>query len=157
MDVLIVDDDFNKMRQLSSFIRKEFPDAQVEERRSYQSGLKTALLNTPDIILLDMTMPTYDVGGKEKGGRERRYAGFQVLKQLHRKGIRTSVIIVTQFERFGEGEELITLDELREQLAKEFDTNYVCTVFYQAADSRWMDQLRQVLAHLSTRSDDEAS
>jgi len=149
MKVLIVDDDLNKVRQLTSFVRKEFPDAAIEERRSYQSGLKAAILSTPDIVVLDMTMPTFDVGGKEKGGRERRYAGLHILRQLRRKGVHTHVVIVTQFERFGEGDELITLDELREQLVKECDENYVSTIFYQAADSNWTDKLREVLRSVS--------
>ncbi len=148
MRILVVDDDPNKIRQLMQLIRSEFPDAEAEEQRSYQSGLKAALLNTPDVMLLDMTMPTFDVGGKEKGGRERRYAGRQVLHQLQRKRVETKVVVVTQFERFGEGPELITLDELRAELKREFPVNYVTTVFYQAADSQWMDSLREVLKSL---------
>jgi CheY-like chemotaxis protein len=149
MKVLVVDDDLNKIRQLTAFIKSEFPRACVDERKSYQSGLKAALLDNPDVIVLDMTMPTFDVGGKEKGGRERRYAGVQILRQLRRKEIRTAVVIVTQFERFGEGDDLITLDELREQLVQEFEHNYICTICYQAADSQWKDKLREVLGRLS--------
>lgn len=148
MRILVVEDDPNKLRQLMTIITSEFPDAIREEQRSYQSGLKAALLDTPDVIILDMTMPTFDVGGKEKGGRERRYAGRQVLHQLHRKGVHAKVIVVTQFERFGEGEELITLDELETELRTLFPNNYVKTIFYQAADSQWMGQLRDVLQEL---------
>ena len=90
-------------------------------------------------------MPTYDVGGKETGGRERRYAGMQILRQLKRKGTEVRTIIVTQFEQFGEGDQLLTLDQLRLDLATEFGTYYLGSVYYQAGDSRWRDELRDLL------------
>ena len=139
--VLVVDDDPHKIRQLAGCVRDEYPHAEVIERKSYQSGLKAALLDSPDLIILDMTMPTYDVGGKEVGGRERRYAGHQILRQLRRKNSNAQVIIVTQFEKFGEGKDLVTLDELKIQLRNEFDDRYLGVVFYQAADSRWKHEL----------------
>jgi CheY-like chemotaxis protein len=145
MKVLVVDDDLNKMRQLLDFVRDNLPDASVISCRSYQSGLKSALFERPDVILLDMTMPTYDVGGKETGGKERRYAGLQILRQLKRKDAETRAIVVTQFEQFGEREQLVTLGELARSLKNEFDRSYLGTVFYQAGDARWRDELKDVL------------
>jgi CheY-like chemotaxis protein len=145
MRVLLVDDDPNKARQIRNFLDEEFADWQVEERRSFQSGLKEALLSVPDFILLDMTMPTYDVSGKETGGIERRYAGTEILRRLQRKGVNIPVIVVTQFERFGEGEELVTLDELRVNLAERFPESFKGAVFYQAANSEWKSELRRNL------------
>lgn len=146
MRILIVDDDPHKMRQLTGFMREEYAFAAIEEQRSYQSGLRSAVENPPDVMILDMTMPTYDVGGKETGGRERRYAGLQVLEQLRRRQVATAVIVCTQFPRFGEGTELITLDELRSQLEREFVGTYRGTVFYQAADAQWKKELRDALS-----------
>lgn len=146
--ILLVDDDPNKARQIRSFLSSEVPDAQVEERRSFQSGLKEALLSPPDLMLLDMTMPTYDVSGKETGGVERRYAGVEVLRRLQRKGIRIPVVVVTQFEKFGEGEELVTLEELRADLQDRFSESFRGAVFYQAANSEWKTELHDVLMPL---------
>jgi CheY-like chemotaxis protein len=145
MNVLLVDDDPNKVRQLRAFLASEFPDLHVEERNSFQSGLKEALLNTPDLLILDMTMPTYDGGGNQGGGKERRYAGDEILRRLLRKRVHLPVIIVTQFERFGDGDDLITLDELRKELGEKFAKNYLGAVFYQAATSQWQGELRDML------------
>src|SRR4051794_5918194 len=148
MKVLIIDDDINKIRQLKTFVVERFPCLEIEERRSYQSGARAAVLDTPEIILLDMTMPTFNVGGKETGGRERRYAGIQILRNVRRKEIRTKVIVVTQFERFGEGDEQITIHELREKLSQEFSGMYAGTIYYEAADSKWTEQLHKLMATL---------
>jgi hypothetical protein len=51
------------------------------------------------------------------------------------------VIIVTQFEQFGDGKDRVTLQELKEQLAASYPSHYITTVYYQAANSRWMGEL----------------
>ncbi|HWG44040.1 MAG TPA: hypothetical protein VN688_14775 [Gemmataceae bacterium] len=90
-------------------------------------------------------MPNFDVGGKETGGRERRYAGLQILRQLKRKGAEAYTVVVTQFEQFGEGDQLVTLDELRRNLMAEFTEFHLGAIYYQAADSRWRDELRHAI------------
>lgn len=143
--ILIVDDDAKKMAKLVEFVEEKLPGTSILRKRSYQSGLKSALLDRPTLMLLDMTMPTFDVEGKE-GGRERRYAGVHILRQLRRKRSAVEAIIITQFESFGEGDTLQTLDELRKQLLEEFgDGHYLGTVYYQAAGSEWRDALWQLL------------
>lgn len=155
MNVLVVDDDPNKLRQLRAFLSGEFPELVIEERNSFQSGLKYALLEGPDVLLLDMTMPTYDVAGKETGGYERRYAGYDILRRLKRRQKPIPVIIITQFERFGDGDELITLEELKEQLSEEFADNYVGTVFYQAAAAQWRNDLRDAMKSIGCKASRE--
>lgn len=145
MKILVVDDDQNKIRQLKDYIAQLLPSVEVLVRHSYQSGLEAALFESPTLIVLDMTMPNYDVGGMETGGKERRYAGLQILKQLRRKSAEAKTIIVTQFEQFGEGDQLLTLDQLRMNLAAEFSDSYLGSVYYQAGDSRWRDELRDIL------------
>lgn len=145
MHVIIVDDDLNKIRQLRSLLYEELPSAHIDERHSFQSGLKQVLTENPDLLILDMTMPTFDIDKGEHGGRERRYAGEEILRRLRRRSRTFPVIVVTQFEQFGEGADLVTLEELRGRLATEFPTLYVGAVFYQASDSRWQDDLRNLL------------
>jgi CheY-like chemotaxis protein len=144
MKVLVVDDDPNKAKQLQDCVSDLLPFADVVHCRSYQSGLKVALFERPDVIVLDMTMPTYDVGGKETGGRERRYAGQQILRQLKRKMAMTLAVVVTQFEQFGEGDQLVTLEELSRSLAQEFGNSFLGTVFYQAGDTQWREEMRKL-------------
>ena len=50
-----------------------------------------------------------------------------------------------EFEKFGEGDELVTLAELRQKLEAEFPKGYVGIVYYQAADSRWRAELQAAL------------
>jgi len=151
MRLLVIDDDENKLRHMLSLLKSSFPDFEIEEKRSYQSGLKSLLLHPPDLLLLDMTMPTFDVGRGDKGGRERRYAGQEILEEMDRKEINLPVIVVTQFEQFGDGKDRVTLDELSNKLAESYPNHYLTTIYYQATNSRWMDELRSAIAQASRR------
>jgi CheY-like chemotaxis protein len=144
MKILIVEDDPNKLQHLEDLISSRKPDAEIISRRSYQSGLKEVLGTVLDLVVLDMTMPTYDVSSFEKGGRTRVYGGREILREIARRRLPTKVIVVTQFESFGEGAQRKTLDELCVELQRDFDVNYIGTVFYHPAQTEWRDNLAKL-------------
>lgn len=149
MNILLVEDDDNKAARLEECLR-ELPNVgTIIRHRSYQSGLKALVQSPPPIAVLDMTMPTYDVSPEEKGWRIRPYAGRDILDEVLRRQIRTRVIIVTQFESFGEGAEALTLEQLKSQLAADYPDHYVATVFYQASESGWRFALRKAVERAS--------
>jgi CheY-like chemotaxis protein len=128
-----------KSSQLESFIGSSFPSASVVTKVSYQSGLCEAVENTPDIILLDMNLPNYDPDSSEV--ETLLFAGREILQELNRLNICTMVVVVTQFEQFGEGADITTLEELSESLRKEFPGLYVGTVYYHPAQEDWKSAL----------------
>src|SRR5258708_830765 len=103
MRLLVVEDDENKRTQILGFLGERFSWVKVVAAESLQSGLKLIVSDQFDLILLDMTLPTFDVGIDEDGGRPRAYAGREILRQMDRRKIATPVIVLTQFDRFGEG------------------------------------------------------
>jgi len=143
--VLIVEDDENKSQQLDSFVREVVPDACIVVAKSYNSGLKEILSIHQDIVLLDMTLPTYDIGLSEEGGRPKHYGGRLILQQMQRRFIETPVVVVTQFDVFGTGADKLTREELDTQLKKDHPSIYLGTVYYNAAVEGWKGQLRRYL------------
>lgn len=141
MKILVIEDDQNKLKQLSAYIRGRWAHCSITERRSYHSGLEAIKNDTYSLILLDMSMPTYDITPREPGGRPRIFAGSEILRQMERKKISAPVIIVTQFETFGEADKRISLAELQNQLSSQFPQNYIGTVYYNAAHDNWKKDL----------------
>ena len=135
----------NKFRRVRDFLRTITSDAIVLEARSYQAAIRLAVEERPDAIILDMSMPTYDISVSDKGGRMKAYAGRDILRQMKRRGLQSKVIVLTQFESFGEREDVLTLPQLRDALAAEFSGNYIGTVFYNPSESGWMSALSQAL------------
>lgn len=146
MKILIVEDDPNKLGRVRECIEAEVSAATISERRSYQSGLKAILESPPDVIVLDMAMPTYDVTPAEKGGRPRPFGGRDILAQMKRRKVEVDVIVLTQYETFGEGAEQRSLQQLHSQLRREFPNNYLGVVFYHPAETDWRKQLLGFLA-----------
>lgn len=156
MNILIVDDDGDKRTLLAEFVGSLYPEAECRQRGSYQSGCEDAIESRPDIVLLDMAFPTYDVvpSEGETGGRQRPYGGRDVLREMTRHELPCRVIIVTQYDTFGEGEEVMSLDELRDRLAEEFQGTYVKTVFFQSSSSSWRAELAEALSLALVKGDE---
>lgn len=151
MKILIIEDDENKLKQISTFIKEFSKYIELTESRSYHSGIKEVLKNTFDLIILDMTMPTFDISPSEVGGRPRVYAGIDILSQMKKKLISIPVVVVTQFETFGESGNKISLDELDNQLRSEYN-NYLSAIYYNASSDNWKNELTQFLNFKNSKS-----
>jgi CheY-like chemotaxis protein len=147
-NVLIVEDDENKRLQLIQLINEISPEINIRIAKSFHSGLQIIVDENHDLILLDMTMPTYDIGQNEDGGRPQHYAGREILRQMARRRILTPVVVVTQFDVFGEDTDAMTRDQLDLQLHKDYPQTYIGTVYYNAAMSEWKHALKQIIRGL---------
>lgn len=145
MQVLIIEDDPHKLSLLADLVRRELPDATVVEARSHQSGLRSAVEGSPDLVLLDMSLPTFDMSAEESGWRPRPFGGRQILRRMSRRGISCPVVVVTGYEILGEGEELLTFEELGAELAERFPTLYRGAVFYHPAQTGWLAELSMLI------------
>ena len=148
MRILIIEDDENKRSQLLTFLEQDVPSAAVDTAGSLHSGLGKLLSAKYDLILLDMTMPTFDVTADEGGGRPQPYGGRSLLRQMDRRGISTPVVVVTQFDRFGDADDALTLTELESELALGHPRIYRGSVYYNATVESWKGQLHGRIAEV---------
>jgi CheY-like chemotaxis protein len=148
MSVVLVEDDEHKLDQLSAFLRATFPKVDVRVRRSFQSGLAEILDRPPSLVLLDMTLPTFDISDEEEGGRPRPYGGREILEHMDENEITCPAIVITQYDAFGTPENAITLSDLDMQLRNRFPNSYKGTVYYHAALESWKGELRFILDNL---------
>jgi DNA-binding NarL/FixJ family response regulator len=141
MKYLIVEDDINKANSLISFIKTKYEHTTIVQKSSYQSGIKEILKNAYDIILLDMSMPTFDITPEESGGRPIPLAGREILYRMKRYNLHTSVIIVTQYEEF----EGVSLNSLGEELNELFPNIYKGFVYYNPTHDNWKNDLFKLI------------
>src|SRR5436305_84278 len=102
MRILIVEDDENKRNHLVVFLADAFPSASVECAASYNGGIRKVISLKPDLVLLDMTLPTFDISASEHGGVSELYGGREILEQMDYHELTIPVIVVTQFDKFGD-------------------------------------------------------
>jgi len=140
MNILLVEDDEDKREQLELFIR-DWLKSEFSEVRSFQSALRAIKDKYFDLILLDMTMPTFDISPTDSGGRSQPFGGEMLLEEMLRKNISSKVIVVTQFDIFGKGEEEITLKDLNLKLSTLFTENYLGAIQYSINYTGWKEKL----------------
>ena len=79
--ILIVDDDPTLCRSLKVFLRDKYPN--IVTAFSGREAIELLTSDTFDLILLDVFMP--DVNG------------YQVMDYINRKGLKTSVILISAY------------------------------------------------------------
>jgi CheY-like chemotaxis protein len=150
MRLLLIEDDDRKRSLIHQFLDVSFPSLQVNTAQSYNSALKSIRYDQPDIILLDMSLTTFDPGPEEDGGTPRPFAGRELLGQMERHDIKVATIVVTQYPRFGEGVHRLTLRELDQQLRDKYPEVYLGTVYYNESIEGWKEELgafiRQIIS-----------
>lgn len=146
MKLLLIEDDEYKAAQIKTYLDAEGYLSDL--KGSFQSGMRAIHADKYDAILLDMSIPTFDAGGQNKGNRHRPFGGKDVLQELKRQRKNIPVVIVTQYSVFGEGRDNISLQELGNDLEKEFIGIYKDMVYFDASSADWITKLRAILEEL---------
>ena len=95
MQYLMIEDDEDKARTVQDFIRTEYPDSLGSIAKSLNSGLRALISrqDTLDLVLMDMSMPNYDVTPEEpSGGTPESFAGRELLAQMSLRSIINTAI-----------------------------------------------------------------
>ena len=144
--ILIIEDEPRKLDQIVTFLNKEFPNVEIEGKRSYNSALREIIENYSvyDLFLLDMSMSTYDVSLDELGGVPEPLAGENLLDAIYLNDIPTKVIVVTMYESFV-GKKLIDFDS---ELKESYPENYLGFVFFSHKNTDWKLHLKKYITEI---------
>lgn len=140
MKVLLVEDFDDKANDILAFLKQEFPDFQVKRCKAYNSAQETIFEGGEQfgLILLDMSMTTYDLADDASGGMPEPQAGRDLLEGMFLREITTPVIVVTMYNVFGRKE----LSAFHKELLADFPQNYKDYVFYSAQRNDWKKELK---------------
>lgn len=147
MKVLFIEDHPLKQAQIKKFLQEEFPYFIVEFRNSYISGLKELINNYSvyECLLLDISMPNYDISSEDSGGDWMPMAGKKILKEMFLRDITTKAIVITMHGSFEDGTKITDLDI---ELNEEFSDNYIGLVYYSQINEEWKVKLKELLNKL---------
>lgn len=148
MKALIIDDTEYKIESLTGILAECAFISQVRVARSFQSGVHTVKDYRPDVVLLDMSLPTSERPSGELEGRTRIYGGREILAEMDFDELDARVIIVTQFDHFGEPPHSVTLETLLAQLQKSYPKLFVGGIYYSNVDTLWRHKLLTLLENI---------
>lgn len=144
--ILLVEDMEEKANAIISCLHEDFPNIEVVRKESYNSSQKEIYEHHEDyfVILLDMSMHTFDRSKDENGGEPEPVAGRKILNGMFLRDINTKVIVVTMYGSH-EGKKLLTFVK---DLEEEYPDNYSDYVFFSFQQNDWKEKLKQQINHL---------
>jgi CheY-like chemotaxis protein len=148
MKILFIEDDEDKAKRILDFIVSDIRAAEVVCAKSFNSGLRTLILGAKsfDLVLLDMTMTSYDVTPEEPtGGSIEYFAGRDMLAQMQLRGIWIPTVVVTMFDSFGEGAKKVSLGALINELRSKYMPYFLGHVYYNATEDGWRTALKGII------------
>ncbi|MBS6686484.1 response regulator [Thomasclavelia spiroformis] len=143
MKILYAEDEQIKANQVMNFL-KSLNYYNIKLVKSYISTLKELHDNKYDLLLLDMSLPLHNSTAFYEEDFE-TYAGLDILDEIDRIGLDIKVIVITAFDVLGEGNEKKTLDQLNEEMSKNFSENYIGIVYYDSSTLEWNSKLEKLL------------
>ena len=147
MKLLIVEDDQFKLGRLKGFLSELTREMAILEARSVASGKDLIRRETFDLVLLDMSLPSYDIDIEqhEPGGTPQIFGGRELLGYLDFRGLDVPVVVVTQFERFWTGYEEIDITNLGRLLKRDFSSNFREIIYFNTGSESWQTALQRII------------
>ncbi|MBT5305229.1 MAG: response regulator [Candidatus Scalindua sp.] len=149
MRILIIEDDTNKMRRIANEVRKIRKNVHLTEVRSYQNGVRSLMSDQFDFLLLDMSLPIFDISTEEDGFQVDPFSGRNILAEMNRKNVLVPTVVITMFETFGEGSDLMTLEELDKELSEKYPLIYRGKIYYNSSEINWKEALKKLFEEIT--------
>ena len=145
MRILIIEDEHDKREKIKKQVEVLIgTEAVIEERESLRGGLKAILsLSDLDLILLDMSMPSFDLTDEFGSEDPESFAGIEIMSQMKLREINVPVLVVTQYKSFEKGS--VSLEDLIEKMTSEFKPFFKGTIYYDSILEGWKKQLSDYL------------
>lgn len=121
LNIIIANDIETRATEVESFLKDTYQDIKVVKRFSYKDTLKEILTRNFDLLILDITMPTYF--NKEmfspQSGTIRSLAGINILERMFIERLFVNTVLFTGLETFyDKHNHQLTIDDIINDVKK---------------------------------------
>lgn len=141
MKILIAEDENQKLEHICEFVKANFAGADVLIAKSVTAAIDALEDHSPDLLMLDMSLPTFEIGVDEPGGRPQGFGGIEILRHADFLGAFVPTFVITAYEGFEDGSRAVDLSELRHNLEQEHPRNFKGIVYYSGLGGEWSSEL----------------
>ena len=139
--ILIVEDNEYKRTRIKELIFSEFPDCDITESYSFTSAWKLISNSRFDLLLLDMSLPTFDKTDSDPGGAFRVFGGKELARKIKRRNIETKFLFITQYKSFSDSTSSLSFEGLKKELLSQYKNECLGFILYSNTASEWRDDL----------------
>ena len=90
--VLVIEDSDAKLASVVAALTAMLPRYPIETAKSVRSAVAALETNTFRLIVADMSLPTFDVESRERGGTPRPFGGIEVFDYLLKQDIKVFIV-----------------------------------------------------------------
>lgn len=148
MDILLVEDEDSKRENIKSLLLNYGGNYSLQEARSVGSAIRSLRTIHFNLVILDMSLPTFDIGAGESGGRPQGFGGVEVLRYMDRFKVKVPVIVLTAYPAFAQGDKEIDLTSLSATLSRDHPGTFRGMIFYNSMFSTWKSDLIRLIKEL---------
>lgn len=154
MRILLVEDDDYKSSDIARAIVKKLNNSEVIKAASVTSALRYVSSQSFDLLILDMSLPTFDLSGAGGGGSPQSQGGVEVLRLMKRRHLTAPVIVITQYPDIEFDGQEVPLARASKLLAERFQLPVLACLAYEFDRDTWRHDLSAVLERFSAEDGD---
>lgn len=145
MNVLLVEDDEFKAADITKVLADSLPSASVQRATSVTSALREITNESFSLIVLDMSLPTFDLSGPGGGGSPQGQGGLEVLRLARRLGNNSPFVVVTQYPDIEIDGRYFKLPVASNALRTRFGVDVKACILYEFDGVAWRGPLHGYL------------
>lgn len=143
--ILIVEDSEHKRERILSLLQEIFIIPSIDQALSFTSACASVTSKQYDLVIMDMSLPTYDRSRSDSGGALRTFGGREVARKMIRRGLGAKIVFVTQYDSFSDVGRSHTLPTLGKELELECGENFGGLIYFDTSKSAWREDLKKIL------------
>ena len=143
--IILIEDHDYKRTKIIDFLVSHYKNVDILQAKSYTSGKDILGEEGVKLLLLDVSLPTYDKTAEESGGRFRALGGRELARRAIRLNPNLPIVFITQFKSFKEKDSSYSFDDLTDVLKKDCGECFRGVIFFDGAISSWKESLEEVL------------
>lgn len=146
MKILFIEDEIVKQKDILKYLNEELLQKDVEVAHSLMGGMLALRKGDYQMVLLDMSLPLYDLNGEDEGINEfEAFGGIEILDEIERKELPLKVLIITAFDVIEDDTKKIHLEQLDQQMKENYSEIYLGCIHYDQSSLEWKAELKKYI------------
>lgn len=143
--VLLVEDSDYKRSRVQEFVVSILPGVHLDVAASFNSAAQALDTGRYELVVMDISLPTYDRSPVESGGRFRALGGRELARKIVRRRLQSRIVFLTQFDSFSDDVHSHNLKSLADTLRADCGAQFAALIYFDSSTSSWKEQLERVL------------
>lgn len=144
--ILFIEDNNIKAEAIITVLKATY-DCEISWKESFRTGIKSAIQDDYEILLLDMSLTNWDRNIMINNNSE-KFGGITILREMKRKQVIKPTIVITMFNEFGVGDSFVDLANLDKLLKSDFPEIYKGYVKYISNEKKWENELLKLIDNI---------